>query len=277
MRIAVLSGKGGTGKTFVSVNLAAAARVAAYIDCDAEEPDGHLFFKPENTLETKVYSMIPVIHPDACDGCRQCVDFCRFNALAFVQGKPKVFAEVCHACGGCALVCPNGAITEERREIGRVVSGVSDGIPVITSMLNPGEASAVPVIKAALRIGAYPDAVIDSPPGSGCPVMETVSAADYCLIVAEPTAFGFHNFRMVHRLVTLLHKPFGVIVNKADSAYPPLEAYCKTHHAPILTRILYSTKLAEIGARGDIAARRSAELAQLFKGLWDTIRAEAAI
>ncbi len=276
MRIAVLSGKGGTGKTFVSVNLAAVSQDAAYVDCDAEEPDGHLFFKPEQTRETAVCTTVPVFDAQKCDGCRKCVDFCRFNALAFVRGKPKVFPDVCHACGGCVLVCERGAVTEETRRIGTVSCGVSDGIPIVSGFLNTGEASAVPVIRAALHAAGAGSAVIDSPPGSGCSVMETISNADYCLLVAEPTAFGFHNFRMVHRLVTLLHKPFGVIVNKADGVYPPLEEYCAANHAPILLRILYSAKIAEIGARGDIAVRQNPEFAHIFRGLMGTIRSEAA-
>ena len=274
MRVAVLSGKGGTGKTFVSVNLAAVAENTAYIDCDAEEPNGHLFFKPQQVTETKVSTMVPVFDPVTCDGCRRCVDFCRFNALAFLQGKPKVFPDVCHACGGCALVCPRGAVTEEPREIGTVSQGISDGIPVISGILNTGEASAVPVIRAALRAGDNENVVIDSPPGSSCAVMEAVSDADYCLLVAEPTAFGFHNFQMVHKLVSLLHKPFGVVVNKADGIYPPLEEFCSAHHTPILLRILYNPKIAAIGARGDIAVRQNPVFSQLFQSLWADIRPE---
>ncbi|MBN1778403.1 MAG: ATP-binding protein [Clostridiales bacterium] len=275
MRIAVLSGKGGTGKTFVSVNLAAVARDTAYIDCDAEEPNGHLFFKPEQVHSETVYTMLPAFDAQKCDGCRKCVDFCRFNALAFVQGKPRVFPEICHACGGCSLVCPQGAVTEEKRAIGTVSQGMSGGIPVVTAILNPGEASAVPAIKAALR-ATDADAVIDSPPGSGCPVAEAVSGADYCLLVAEPTAFGLHNLRMVHELVTLLNKPFGIIVNKADGVYPPLEKFCADRRAPILAHILYSRKLAEISADGELAVRHSAELRRVFLGLWETVAAEAA-
>ena len=259
MRIAVLSGKGGTGKTFVSVNLAAVAQNVSYIDCDAEEPNGHLFFKPEETETEIVSTLLPSFDSNKCDGCRKCVQFCRFNALAFVKGKPKVFPEVCHSCGGCTLVCPQGAVTEVKRAVGTITRGLADGIPIITSKLNLGEASAVPVIKAALR-ATDTSAVIDSPPGSGCSVSEAISDADYCLLVAEPTAFGLHNLRMVHQLVTLLHKPFGVIVNKADGVYQPLEDFCREQHMPILARILYSKKLAELSADGKLAAKYSPEL-----------------
>ncbi|HPF87793.1 MAG TPA: ATP-binding protein [Candidatus Limiplasma sp.] len=275
MKIAVLSGKGGTGKTFVSVNLTAVAPHATYIDCDAEEPNGHLFFKPEQTQQTEVYTMIPTFDGTKCNGCRKCVDFCRFNALAFVQGKPKVFPDVCHACGGCALVCPTGAVAEEKRGIGVVSEGLSDGIPVISGILNTGEISAVPVIRAALRAGNGENTVIDSPPGSGCSVMEAVSGADYCLLVAEPTAFGFHNFRMVHKLVSLLHKPFGVVINKTNGVYAPLEEFCANHHTPILLRISYDAKIAEIAARGDIAVTLNPAFAQMFTSLWERIQEEA--
>ncbi len=274
MKIAVLSGKGGTGKTFVSVNLAAVAGNAAYIDCDAEEPNGRLFLKTEDEQIETVYTTVPTFDETKCDGCRKCVEFCRFNALAFVKGKPKVFSEVCHACGGCTLVCPQGAVTEQKRAIGTVSQGVSDGVPVVTAALNLGEPSAVPVIRAALRKTGE-NAVIDSPPGSGCPVAEAVSGADYCLLVAEPTAFGLHNLRMVHELVTLLKKPFGVIVNKSDGIYQPLEDYCGEYRMPILARILYNRRLAEISAGGELAVHHSAEIRHLFETLWETVNQEA--
>ncbi|HPJ02828.1 MAG TPA: ATP-binding protein [Candidatus Limiplasma sp.] len=269
MKIAVLSGKGGTGKTFVSVNLAAVAANTAYIDCDAEEPNGYLFLKPEEEQTEIVYTTVPVFDAHTCDGCRKCVDFCHFNALAFVKGRPKVFPEICHACGGCTLVCPRGAVTEEKRAIGTVSQGVSNGIPIVTAALNLGEASAVPIIRAAVQ-KAGDNAVIDSSPGSGCPVTESVSGADYCLLVAEPTAFGLHNLRMVHELVTLLHKPYGVIVNKSNGIYQPLEDYCGKNRIPILLRIQYSKKIAKISAGGALAVNHSAEMRRLFEILWET-------
>ena len=136
MKIAVLSGKGGAGKTFVSVNLAAAAKKAVYVDCDVEEPNGRLFLKPKEIQEQEITTVIPKFDQGKCTGCRTCVDFCRFHALIYIKEKPKLFSEVCHACGGCSLVCPSGAVTEEERVIGKVESGIHEQIKVITGILN---------------------------------------------------------------------------------------------------------------------------------------------
>ena len=155
MRIAVLSGKGGAGKTFVAVNLAAAVGKAAYIDCDVEEPNGRLFFHPENVEKQEVSTVIPSFDPEKCTGCRKCVEACRFNALLYIVGKPMVFTEVCHSCGLCAMVFPEKAITETRRPVGVVERGTHGDTEVITGVLNPGEASGVPIIQAALRSGAH--------------------------------------------------------------------------------------------------------------------------
>lgn len=278
MRAAVLSGKGGTGKTFVSVNLAAMAGNAVYIDCDVEEPNGRLFLKPTHTKETPVYTLIPEFDAARCTGCRKCVEFCRYNALVFIREKPMVFSEVCHSCGGCSLLCPEDAVSEKPHPVGVVEEGVSGSVRVVTGVMNTGEASAVPVIKAALSAGTGTEklTVIDCPPGSGCPVMESVMDADYCILVTEPTAFGLHNLQMVHKLVTLLGKPCGVVVNKTDEAYAPLEKFCTAHRTPILLRIPYSAKLAELGAGGQIAAEHDEGTASLFGRLFSAVQKEAA-
>lgn len=278
MRVAVLSGKGGTGKTFVSVNLAATAGNAVYIDCDVEEPNGRLFLKPTHTGESPVCTLIPEFDAAKCTGCRKCVEFCRYNALVFVREKPMVFTEVCHSCGGCALVCPEGAVFEKPHPVGVIEEGAAGNVRVVTGIMNTGEASAVPVIKAALRAGADTEelTVIDCPPGSGCPVMESVMDADYCILVTEPTAFGFHNLQMVHKLVTLLKKPCGVVVNKAEEAYAPLEEFCAAHGTPVLLRIPYRAELARLGATGQIAAGQDEETASLFRELLTAVQREAA-
>ena len=278
MKIAVLSGKGGTGKTFVSVNLAAVAEQAAYIDCDVEEPNGRLFFKPESPVETPVYTMLPTFDAQKCTGCRKCVDFCRFNALVFVKDKPMVFAEVCHACGGCTLICPSNAVTEQKRPVGIVETGQSENVRIVTGVLNPGEASGIPVIKAALKsVKTDGLTVIDCPPGSSCSVMESVADADFCLLVAEPTIFGLHNLKMVTELVRLFQKPLGVVINKADGCFEPLESFCGQNQIPILCKIPYSETLAQICAQAEIAVLKDSEIKNLFLDLLETVKKEFTI
>lgn len=275
MKLAVLSGKGGTGKTFVSVNLAVTAGQGTYIDCDVEEPNGRLFLKPTEVTEEQVYTTVPAFDAEKCVGCRKCVDFCRFHALVFIKNKPRVFDEVCHACGGCAMVCPAGAVSEEKRPIGVVQTGHHGGVRTVTGVLNMGESSGVPVIHQALGKVEDGFTVIDCPPGSGCPVVESVTDADACVIVTEPTAFGFHNFKMVHELCTLLHKPVGVVLNKAEDApYQPLEDFCREQQVPILARIPYSRRIGALGAAGQVAVEADPETASLFRDLYQKIGGE---
>ena len=277
MIIAVLSGKGGTGKTLVSVNLASAARASTYIDCDVEEPNGHLFFKPENVREENVSVLIPVLDDERCDGCRKCVDFCRFNALAFIRNKPIVFEEVCHSCGGCMLVCPTNALFEKEKVIGKVQKGQSEQVNVYTGILNIGEASGVPIIKRLLSESGLDEnklTVIDCPPGSSCIVMESIKDADYCLLVAEPTLFGVHNLNMVYELVSLFNKPFGVILNKCLQDENPAEEFCIEKDIPILGRIPYDTRLGSLNSNAKIAVREEEQYREMFTSLLETVRKE---
>lgn len=269
MRIAVLSGKGGAGKTMVSVNLAASAPKAVYIDCDVEEPNGRLFLKPENITEKPVCTLLPVFDLEKCNGCRKCVDFCRFNAIIYIKDRPKVFSEVCHSCGGCKMVCSQGAISEEGRPVGHVEQGKYKNVDVVTGVLDLGEASGVPIIKSTQETGFAIDTlnIIDCPPGSACSVMESVTGSDYCILVVEPTAFGFHNFLMVYELVSLMDKPCGVIVNKMDRPYEPLEEFCNKNSLPILMRIPYSEKLARLAAAGEVLVEHDSELKESFKAV----------
>lgn len=272
MRIACLSGKGGAGKTLVAVNLAAVG-ADTYIDCDVEEPNGRLFFKPEQVTAETVSALLPEFGADRCTGCRKCVQFCRFHALMYIREKPMVFPEVCHGCGGCKLVCPEGAVAETPKPIGVLETGSHKNVKVVTGILNPGEASGVPVIRQALK-KAEGTTVIDCPPGSACPVMESVADAGYCLLVAEPTAFGFHNFQMVYELSTLLGKPCGVVINKQEEPYAPLERFCKENNLPVLARIPYDPKIAALSAEGQILSEKDAAFRRVFQELLDRIGGE---
>lgn len=272
MKAAVLSGKGGAGKTFISVNLAVSAKKAAYIDCDVEEPNGRLFLKPDAVTKSPVSVRMPEFDAKKCTGCRKCVDFCRFNALIYIKGKPKLFSEVCHSCGGCMLVCPKQAVTETAFPIGHIEQGTHGNTKVITGVLNTGEASGVPVIHAAREADPHYDlTIIDCPPGSSCSVMESIKDADYCLLVAEPTAFGFHNFRMVHELAALLEKPCGVIINKMDAPYEPLERFCQEQGLPVLMRIPYDKRLAQLTAQGKVVAEEDEHFSSVFKEVLEKI------
>lgn len=284
LKIAVLSGKGGTGKTLVSVNLAAAAASAgsaagpaAYIDCDVEEPNGHLYFKPLIIRTEAVSVKIPSLNPARCVGCRTCVDFCQYGALAFVKNKPLVFDEVCHSCGGCALLCPEQALTEKDKVIGTVQDGYSGDVFVRTGTLRTGEVSGVPVIRRLLDepLPGTGPVLIDCPPGSACAVMESIRDADYCVLVAEPTVFGAQNLSMVCELVRLFGKPFGVVLNKCQRGNNPSETYCNETGAAILGMISYDSALGAIHSAGDIAFETSEKYSALFSALLGAVLKEA--
>lgn len=269
MKIAVLSGKGGVGKTFIAVNLAVANQIAAYVDCDVEEPNGRLFLPSETVTKRKVYKELPVFDAAKCTGCRNCVDFCRFHALVYIKEKPKVFTDVCHSCGGCSFVCPNQAVTEVKQEIGVVEEGFYHNTRVITGILNTGEASGVKLIEAAIKAGQE-DAdslIIDCPPGSACSVMESIKDADYCLLVVEPSAFGFHNFQMVYELAVLLGKPCGVVINKEEEVYQPLEDFLEEHKIPLLLKIPYEKEIAVISSKGKLLVEENKKYQNMFSEL----------
>ncbi len=314
LRIAVISGKGGTGKTFVSVNLAVSAgeraggpggqtpevaggqtpKVAGgqtpeqpqarsvhpwrYVDCDVEEPNGHLFLKPEAVCSEPVSVMVPAHDVSLCDGCRICTNFCRFNALAYVRDHVKIFPELCHGCNGCVLLCPTGAMTESARVIGEVACGQSDGVDVLTGTLNPGEATGVPVIQSLVHmLDKYPAAVtvLDCPPGSGCAVMECIRESDFCVLVAEPTAFGLHDMGMVAELVRLMARPAGLLFNRcAEDSDPLVQETAEREGLPLLGTLPFDNKLAGLLAEGGVAARELPDWQEKFQAIWERIRQE---
>lgn len=276
MRIAVLSGKGGTGKTLVSVNLAAVAQTSIYIDCDVEEPNGHLFFKPEGVQEEEIVINIPVVDEQLCNGCRICVDFCQFNALAYINGKLKIFNEVCHSCGGCVLFCPEKALSEKEKFIGKVQKGISDNVIVNTGILNIGEASGIPIIKRLLNDtpSGKEFTFIDCPPGSACIVMESIRDVDYCILVAEPTLFGVHNLNMVYDLVKLFNKPHGVVLNKCLKGENPAEEFCLEKGIRILDRIPFDNELGILNSNAQIAVRENEKYKTMFSSLLQIVTEE---
>jgi len=273
MKIAVLSGKGGTGKTLVSVNLASVADDAIYLDCDVEEPNGHLFFKPQGIESKDITVKIPFVDANKCVGCRKCVEFCKFNALAYIKNTLIVFEEICHSCGGCVMFCPESALSERSKKIGEIREGMSDQVMVVTGIMNTGEASGVPIIKSLLNTPCNDqhNIFIDCPPGSACTVMESIKDADYCVLVAEPTVFGVHNLAMVYELVKLFGKPHGAVLNKCLDKFNPAEEFCYQTGISVLGRIPFDHQLGLLNSDAKIAARESTVYRGLFTGLLDRI------
>lgn len=276
MKIAVLSGKGGTGKTFISVNLATSAEKSVYLDCDVEEPNGHLFFKPNSIQRKPVYTFLPDFNTKKCTGCRKCIDFCRFHALVFIENAPFVFPEICHYCGGCKIICPNNAIEKTKRIVGVVEQGTHHSVSVVSGILNLGETSGIPVIQSVLNHTApsHELTIIDCPPGSSCSVMESIKDADYCILVTEPTAFGLHNLKMVYKLTSLLKKPSGIIINKVENTHTLIDDFCRQYNVPILSDIPFSPKFAKLGAKAEIISEVDLEMHRFFLHILDKIKSE---
>ena len=274
MKIAVLSGKGGTGKTLVSVNLAYSAENSSYIDCDVEEPNGYLYFKPKNLIIKQITVKIPFVDQEKCIACKKCVNFCNFNALAYTGKRMLVFEDICHSCGGCTLVCPVGAISEKDKDIGKIEIGESGNVSVFTGILNIGEASGIPVIKGLMSEVEKENKdinIIDCPPGSACIVIESINDADYCILVAEPSIFGAHNLEMVYELVTLFKKPVGVILNKYSEGINPSEIFCNENGINVLGKIDYNEEIGNLNSEGNIIAAEKEEYKKLFSSLLEKI------
>lgn len=272
--IAILSGKGGTGKTLLSVNLAWVAQEATYIDCDVEEPNGNLYLKPEIQETRKVTVQKPVVDGNLCNGCHACVEFCAFNALALIGKQLMVFGEICHSCGGCMLVCPQKALSEVAKEVGTIEIGISGPVKTLGGTMNIGESSGVPIIKQLLDSEKKGTTFIDCPPGSSCLVMESIKDADFCLLVAEPTTFGVHNLAMVYELVTLMGKKHAVVLNKCMEGKNLAEDFCKEKGIPVVGRIPFDKELGVLHSQAMIASREDGTFKRLFSSILETIGGE---
>jgi len=258
MRIVVSSGKGGTGKTTVATNLAVTAsrvgRSIGYLDCDVEEPNGALFLKPQVTETRPVNVSIPKVDIEKCNGCGQCGKICQYSAIIAMNKEVLVFPELCHACAGCWLVCPTGAITESHRQTGQLELGLAGNIHCVEGRLNIGETMSPPVIAAVKDAAPEVDfLVIDSPPGTSCPVIESVRGSDFVLLVTEPTPFGLNDLKLAVEMVRALKQPFAVVINRADVGDGQTKWYCELQRIDVLAEIPDDRQLAEAYSRGEMA------------------------
>lgn len=269
MIISVASGKGGTGKTTVATSLARSATgTVQLLDCDVEEPNAHLFLKPEILARHSVSTMVPEIDQARCSGCRRCADICRFGAITVVGGTVLTFPALCHGCGGCVAVCPEGAIGEGGRELGVIEIGKSDGLMFGAGRLRVGEAMAPPLIRK-VREQTIPSAltIIDAPPGTSCPVIAAMRATDFVLLVTEPTPFGLHDLQLAVAAVRLLAIPCGLVINRADLGDAAVYDYARREALPVLLEIPFDRDIATAYAEGRLLAEALPAWREKFQGL----------
>jgi MinD superfamily P-loop ATPase len=269
MRIAIASGKGGTGKTTVSVNLARTMGLPVQLlDCDVEEPNAHLFLKGDKIKEEIVTIPIPQVDEALCDGCGECSKFCEYSAIVTFGTAPLIFPEMCHGCGGCTRVCPTKAISEVGRRIGVVETRSSENITLISGRLDVGVAMAPPLIRAVKeRLQNNMPAVLDAPPGTSCPVIAAIRNADLVLLVTEPTPFGLNDLSLAVNMVRELKIPFGVIVNRMGIGDDRVHRYCEKKDITILLEIPDDRNIAESYSRGVLMVDALPEYRNLFQSL----------
>ncbi len=276
MNIAVASGKGGTGKTTVAVNIALTmARrgvTTVFADCDVEEPNGHIFLKPDIRETNPSRMMYPVIDAERCIGCGKCAGICEFNAIAIMGNEPMVFPELCHACGGCVYVCPVDAVGEGTREIGTVSSGSRGDLLFVQGSLDIGQVLSPPLIRDVKR--AIPPAehvIIDCPPGTSCPVVTAVTGADFALLVTEPTPFGLHDLKLAVDAVDAVGIPAGAVINRYDLGASETESFLRRKGVPLVGVIPDDDNIARAYSEGEILIETLKQYEDTFGGMMDTI------
>lgn len=273
MIVAVASGKGGTGKTSVAVNLAVSMEKAQLLDCDVEESNAHLLLNPAITCQEPVYRLVPSVKEELCDYCGKCATFCQYNAIMVVPGKILVFPELCHGCGGCMLTCPKKAIGEGKNRIGIIKEGFIDDLRIVYGELEVGEPMAVPLIREVKkRLDKSRDVILDAPPGTSCPVIETVKGSDFCILVTEPTPFGLHDLKITVKVLEDMKIPCGVIVNRAGIGDKKVYEYCKEKGIPILLEIPYRREIAELYSQGIPFTLKMPEWRIKFQKLFNDVK-----
>lgn len=272
MKIAVLSGKGGTGKTTVSSSLAFISKMLL-IDTDIEEPNSHIFLKGNVEDIKSVYTRFPEVNMEKCNLCGECGNFCKFNAIIPAKKRVIVFGEACHDCGGCEIVCKNGAISWEKREIGKIFTGKTHFNSTNKyGKLNIGEMSGVKIIKEIYKNTEEKDFLIDCPPGTACTTVSAVEVADFAIIVVEPSPFGLSDMKLVVQLLRDMKIPFGVVINKFDEDENIIKKYCEDEGIEVIGTITFDRKIAETYSKGEIIVEALPEYRENFETILKRVK-----
>lgn len=273
MIISVASGKGGTGKTTVAVNLSLSIPNVQLLDCDVEEPNAHIFIKPK--IDSKLFVSIPVpkVDKSKCNYCGRCAGVCEYNAIAVLNDNVLVFSELCHGCGACSTLCPQNAIKEVDREIGLVEIGTKGDLQFGHGRLNIGEAMSPPLIRA-VKEHSNParTVIIDAPPGTSCPVVASIKESDFCVLVTEPTPFGLNDLVLAVEVLRKLKIPFGVVINRSDLGNKDTHDYCKKNNIPILMEIPFKKEIAIVYSKGETIVEAFPEYRHQFSELFKMIK-----
>ena len=280
MKIAIASGKGGTGKTFIATNIFYTLLQNNYkamlVDCDAEAPNSIAFFEAKLIMESEVTQQVPVINTDICTFCGKCHEYCNYNAIFILPPMKiiKVIEDLCHGCGACSVACKFGAISEKPVSLGQVALYSTKGLPVlIEARMNIGVMSPVPVIKAAIRqVDNKADIIImDAPPGTSCPFIQTVASADYVLLVTEPTPFGLSDLKQSVETLKTINKPCGVIINRAGLGDNIVYNWLKENNITLLMEIPFDREIARIYSEGHLLVEDNINYKTQFLDLLKTI------
>ncbi len=279
MRIAVASGKGGTGKTTLAVGLALTAPEPCHlIDADVEEPNSRLLLGPTDLSKRPITIPVPVVDLDQCVHCGDCAKICEFHAMAYLADKPVVFADLCHGCGGCMRVCPTDAIQEVPLSIGELAQAARGDILLTEGRLDVGKALPTPVIRQTVTQTApdRPLTIVDSPPGTSCSMMTAVRNADMVILVTEPTPFGLNDLVLAVETLRQLEQPFGVVINRADAGDDRVLRYCEKEGIALFAAIPHDRKVAEAYSRGRHPVEAVPGMKETFEQLWTTVLRAAA-
>ncbi|MDI6885522.1 MAG: ATP-binding protein [archaeon] len=273
MIITIAAGKGGTGKTLVATSLALSIDNVQFIDCDVEEPDAHILLRPEIFSRKPVFIPVPQVDEEKCTGCGKCSEVCVYHAIAVFSQRVLIFPELCHGCGACVHLCPENAISEEGMKVGVVESGKADGIEFIQGKLDIGKPMPTPVIREVKReINPKRTVIIDVAPGTSCPMAEAVKGSDFCILVTEPTPFGLYDLKLAIEVVKKLKVNFGVIINRDGIGDYRLEDYCKSEEIPVLLKIPFQRKIAELYSKGVSLVSGMPEWKEDFNNLFREIK-----
>jgi len=275
MIISIASGKGGTGKTTVAVNLATAiGSDVQLLDCDVEEPNSHLFINPVFEKTITVTTPVPEVDEKKCNLCGKCNEICQFKAIIVIADiTVMTFPELCHSCEGCEKVCPENAIQETSRELGIIQKGYRNGIEFVHGKLRVGEAMSPPLI-VKVRSFAKPDkfTIIDAPPGTSCPVIASMKDTDFILLVTEPTPFGLHDLKLAVGAVKMLKIPCGLVINRSDVGDNKVKDFAKKEGIPVLLEIPFDRNIAEAYSTGDMIVEKLPGFKEKFLTLYDNIK-----